>query len=177
MREYPYIYVMKIECDHQLQLSLESACMYTDNHRYTSLITRGNEHCTTACGLIKPVDHFVVNLINNINIHISFFNTSGQKAKASSPAMTSKMTIMIITIIYWKVKYVRVNDIVRVQRKSVLQPANRASCSWHVLTHKSFQLAPKPFLISRIDYNPSVINLNFPKKQHLPIGQVKNKNH
>ena len=27
----------------------------------------------------------------------------------------------------------------------------------NVLAHKSFQLAPKPFLISRIDYNPSVI--------------------
>ena len=26
-----------------------------------------------------------------------------------------------------------------------------------VLAHKSFQLVPKPFLISRIDYNPSVI--------------------
>ena len=43
------------------------------------------------------------------------------------------------------------------ERKSVLQTAIRASCSWHVLAHKSFQLAPKPFLISRIDYNPSVI--------------------
>ena len=45
----------------------------------------------------------------------------------------------------------------RVQKKSVLQPTIRASCSQHVLAHKSFQLAPKPFLISRIDYNPSVI--------------------
>ena len=45
----------------------------------------------------------------------------------------------------------------RVKRKSVLQPAIRASCSYHVLAHKSFQLAQKPFLISRIDYNPSVI--------------------
>ena len=44
-----------------------------------------------------------------------------------------------------------------VQRKSVLQPAILASCSYPVLAHKSFQLAPKPFLISRIDYNPSVI--------------------
>ena len=43
------------------------------------------------------------------------------------------------------------------QRKSVLQPAIWASYSQHVLAHKSFQLAPKPFLISRIDYNPSVI--------------------
>ena len=60
-----------------------------------------------------------------------------------------------------------------VQRKSVLHPAIRASCSWHVLAHKSFQLAPKPLVIGRIDYNPSV-NLNFPQKQHLPIGQVKN---
>ena len=28
---------------------------------------------------------------------------------------------------------------------------------WHVLAHKSFQLARKPFLISRIDYKRSVI--------------------
>ena len=46
---------------------------------------------------------------------------------------------------------------IRVQRKSVLQPAIQASCHQHVLAYKSFQLAPKPFLISRIDYNPSVI--------------------
>ena len=45
----------------------------------------------------------------------------------------------------------------KVQRKSVLQPAIQASCSQHVLAHKSFLLAPKPFLISRIDNNPSVI--------------------
>ena len=38
----------------------------------------------------------------------------------------------------------------RVQRKSVLQPPIRGSCSLHVL-------APIPFFISRIDYNPSVI--------------------
>ena len=44
----------------------------------------------------------------------------------------------------------------RVQRKSVLQPAIRASCSQHELAHKSFQLAPKPFLVSRIDYNPVI---------------------
>ena len=62
-----------------------------------------------------------------------------------------------------------------VRRKSVSQPAIQASCSWHVLAHKSFQLVPKPFLISRIDYK-SFCNLNFPQKQHLPVGQVKNKN-
>ena len=45
----------------------------------------------------------------------------------------------------------------RVQRKSVLQPAIRASCSQHVLAHKSFQLAPKPVLISKAGYHPSVI--------------------
>ena len=38
----------------------------------------------------------------------------------------------------------------RVQRKSVLQPSMYYS-------QKSFQLTPNPFLISRIDYNPSVI--------------------
>ena len=45
----------------------------------------------------------------------------------------------------------------RVQRKSVLHLAIRASCSEHVLALKSFQLAPEPFLMNRIDYNPSVI--------------------
>ena len=68
-------------------------------------------------------------------------------------------------------------EVFRVQRKSVLQPAIWASCSQHVLVYKSFQLAPKPFLISRIDYNPSVICISPPQKQHLPVGQVKNKNH
>ena len=38
-----------------------------------------------------------------------------------------------------------------------VQPANQASCSQHILAHKTFQQAPKAFLISRIDYNPSVI--------------------
>ena len=28
---------------------------------------------------------------------------------------------------------------------------------FYSLAHKSFQLAPKPFFTSRIDYNPSVI--------------------
>ena len=51
------------------------------------------------------------------------------------------------------------NGLNRVQSKSVLQPAIRASCSQHVLAHKSFQLAPKLFLISRIDYNPSVTGI------------------
>ena len=64
----------------------------------------------------------------------------------------------------------------RVQRKSVLQPAIWASYSQHVPAHKSFQLAAKPFLIRWIDYNPSLFEFS-PKKQHLPVGQVKNKNH
>ena len=63
----------------------------------------------------------------------------------------------------------------RVQRKSVLQPAIRASYRQHVLAQKSFQLAPKPFLISRIDYNPSVIRIS--QKQTLARREVKNKNH
>ena len=42
---------------------------------------------------------------------------------------------------------------------------------------KSFQLAPKPLLISRIDYSPSVIWISQKKKQLLPVGQVKNKIH
>ena len=44
---------------------------------------------------------------------------------------------------------------------SALDGLNRVqrSCSQHVLAHKSFQLAPKLFLISRIDYNSSVIGI------------------
>ena len=60
------------------------------------------------------------------------------------------------------------------QRKSVLQPAIRASCSWHVLAHKSFHLVPKPFLISRINYNPSVI-WTFPKNSTCPLGKLRTK--
>ena len=33
----------------------------------------------------------------------------------------------------------------RLQRKSVLQLAIQASCTWHVLAQKSFQLASKSF--------------------------------
>ena len=44
-----------------------------------------------------------------------------------------------------------------VQRKSVSWLAIWASCSKHVLADRSFQLALKPFFISRTDYNPSVI--------------------
>ena len=57
------------------------------------------------------------------------------------------------------------------QRKSVLQPAIRASCNLHVLAHKS---APKPFLISRIDYNPSVIWFS-PKHSTCPSGKLRTK--
>ena len=35
--------------------------------------------------------------------------------------------------------------------------------------------SPKPFLINRIDYNPSVNYLNFPPKKHFPVGHVKKK--
>ena len=59
----------------------------------------------------------------------------------------------------------------RVQRKSVLQPAIRASWSYHVLAHKSFQLAPKPFLISRFDYNSSVIWISS-KNSTCPSGKL-----
>ena len=62
----------------------------------------------------------------------------------------------------------------RVQRKLVLQPAIWASCSWHKLAHKSFQLAPKPFLISRIDYNPSVIWIS-QKNGTCPSGKLRTK--
>ena len=64
--------------------------------------------------------------------------------------------------------------ICRVQRKSVLQPAIRASCSEHVLAHKWFQLAQKPFLISRIDYNPSVIWIS-PQNSTCPSGKLRTK--
>ena len=57
------------------------------------------------------------------------------------------------------------------ERKSVLQTAIRASRSWHVLAHKSFQLAPKPFLIGRIDYNPSVIWIS-PKSSTCLSGKL-----
>ena len=65
-------------------------------------------------------------------------------------------------------------DYCRVQRKSVLQPAIWASYSQHVLAHKSFQLAPKPFLISRIDYNPSVIWIS-QKNSTCPSGKLRTK--
>ena len=41
---------------------------------------------------------------------------------------------------------------------------------------QAISTSPKPFLISRIVYNPSVIWIS-PKKQHLLVRQVKNKNH
>ena len=60
----------------------------------------------------------------------------------------------------------------RVQGKSVLQPAIRASCSYLALVHRSLQLAPKPFLISRIDYNPSVIWIS-QKNSTCPSGKLR----
>ena len=61
-----------------------------------------------------------------------------------------------------------------VQRKSVLQPAIRPSWSQHALAHTSFQLAPKPCLISRIDYNPSVISIS-PNNSTCPSGNLRRK--
>ena len=55
----------------------------------------------------------------------------------------------------------------RVQRKSVLQPAIRASCSLHVL-------APIPFFISGINYNPSVIWIS-QKNSTCPSGKLRTK--
>ena len=60
--------------------------------------------------------------------------------------------------------------LIRVQRKSVLQLVIQANCSQQVLAQKSFQLARKIFL-------QFFYNLNSPPKPHLPIGQVKNRNH
>ena len=62
----------------------------------------------------------------------------------------------------------------RVQRKSVLQPSIQASCSQYVLAHKSFQLASKLFLISRIDCNPSVIGIS-PKNSTCSSGNLRTK--
>ena len=82
----------------------------------------------------------------------------------------------------WRLRNVHRNSILitrhypdRVQGKSVLQPAIRASCSYLALVHRSLQLAPKPFLISRIDYNPSVIWIS-PQNSNGLSGK-KNKNH
>ena len=61
-------------------------------------------------------------------------------------------------------------------RASACLPLWQAVASRY-LAHKSFQLAPKPFLISRTDWLQSFCNLNFPKKQHLRVRRVKNKNH
>ena len=61
----------------------------------------------------------------------------------------------------------------RVKRKSVLQPALLGKLLLACVAHKSFQLAPKPFLLSRIDDNPTVIWI-FPPKNTCP---VKNQNH
>ena len=44
----------------------------------------------------------------------------------------------------------------------------------HVLAHKSFQLALKPFLISRIDYYPSVIWIA-QKNSTCPLGKLRTK--
>ena len=92
------------------------------------------------------------------------------KSPAPGPLVTALLRVSDIAMCYPKLN--------RVQRKSVLQPAIWASCSYQIVpAHKSFQPAPKPFLISRSDYNPSVNYLNFTKKQHLPIGLLKSKNH
>ena len=62
------------------------------------------------------------------------------------------------------------------QRGSVLQLAIQTSRSYHVLAQKSFQLALKEFLTSKIDYSSSVIWIL--KKQFcLRVRQVKNKIH
>ena len=61
------------------------------------------------------------------------------------------------------------------ENHAVLQPAIRARCRWHVLAHKSLQLAPKPFLIGQIDNNPSVIWIS-PKNSTCPSGKLRTKN-
>ena len=53
-------------------------------------------------------------------------------------------------------------------------PFGQLSGSQHVLAHKSFQLAPKPFLISRTDYNPPVIWIS-PKNSTCPLGKLRTK--
>ena len=61
----------------------------------------------------------------------------------------------------------------RVQRKSFLQLAIRASWSQDLLAQMSFQLAPK-FLTSRIDFTVLLL-FKFLEKHHLPFGQVRNR--
>ena len=81
----------------------------------------------------------------------------------------------------WRLRNVHRNSILitrhypdRVQGKSVLQPAIRASCSYLALVHRSLQLAPKPFLISRIDYNPSIIWIS-PQNSNGLSGKLRTK--
>ena len=51
---------------------------------------------------------------------------------------------------------------------------SQLACHSHVLANKSFQLAPKPFLISRIDYHPSVIWIS-QKHSTCPSGKLRTK--
>ena len=60
------------------------------------------------------------------------------------------------------------DDSFRVQRKSVLQFAVQASCSYHVLAQKSFQLAPTKLLTCRI----GLIAVHFPQNFTCPPGKL-----
>ena len=60
------------------------------------------------------------------------------------------------------------DDSFRVQRKSVLQFAIQASCSYHVLAQKSFQLAPTKLLTCRI----GLIAVHFPQNFTCPPGKL-----
>ena len=60
------------------------------------------------------------------------------------------VTTGALSLLFGKKKMQTQDDSFRVQRKSVLQFAIQASCSYHVLAQKSFQLAPTKLLTCRI---------------------------
>ena len=64
----------------------------------------------------------------------------------------------------------------RVQRKSFLQLAIRASWSLQLLAQTSFQLAPKTFWLAKL-ISQFLMLFKSLKSHHLPVGQVKNRIH
>ena len=85
--------------------------------------------------------------------HVHWMNLAMFRYKRNSKCLSFKSAKLRVLKLFKnniEPKKVRLWYSDRVQRKSVLQPPIRGSCSLHVL-------APIPFFISRIDYNPSVI--------------------
>ena len=63
----------------------------------------------------------------------------------------------------------------RVQRKSVLQPAIWASCSYQIVpAHESFNQLQNPFWLAGVGYNPSVIWIS-PKNSTYPSDKLRAK--